>query len=221
MKPKKSKRKQFFIFLMTCLAGFTVFIAYNANRVWFHETESKLTGRALTASDDANQITPIDLDKQTNVRWKTTEVSVYIDPYQPDEYVSAYKSALKLWNSYNIIHFKLVDNPDQARIYLTRESLPDDKENYILLAVTYPRAYTRLNYLSFVDVKFNDTALFKDKHVTKSQPELISISVHELGHAIGLEHDNKVNTVMSTKSNINHDTYIDNFTLSRARKLYK
>lgn len=221
MKPKKSKRKQFFIFLMTCLAGFTVFIAYNANRVWFHEAESKLTGRALTASDDANQITPIDFDKQINARWKTNEVSVYIDPYQPDEYISAYHSALDLWNSYNIIHFKLVDNPEQARIYLTRESLPDDKDNYILLAVTYPRAYTRLNYLSFVDVKFNDTALFKNKHATKSQPELISIAVHELGHAIGLEHDDKVNTVMSTKSNINHDTYIDNFTLSRARKLYK
>ena len=80
MKPKKSKRKQLFIFLMTCLAGFTVFITYNANRVWFHETESKLTGRALTASDDANQITPIDFDKQINARWKTNEVSVYIDP---------------------------------------------------------------------------------------------------------------------------------------------
>ena len=74
MKPKKSKRKQFFIFLMTCLAGFTVFITYNANRVWFHETESKLTGRALTASDDANQITPIDFDKQINARWKTNEL---------------------------------------------------------------------------------------------------------------------------------------------------
>ena len=208
-------------FLTACTLAIGLIFIYNSYRPFFLETESKLTGRPLVASDDANEITIFDFDQPKEMRWKTKDVAVYIDPCQPQEYISAYKSALNLWNSYNIIHFHEVGNVGQARIILGRESRKDDDDDYIVLTMTYPKVYTNRNYLAEAKVKFNDTALMKNKTIIKPQSKLISIAVHELGHAIGLSHDNKKNTALSATSDVNYDTYIDNFTLSRARRLYK
>ena len=218
---KISKLKILISVLTTCAIAVSLVFLYNSNRPFLREAESKLTGRPLVAADDANQLTPFDFDAPKEMRWKSKDIAVYIDANQPQEYISAYKSALNLWNSYNIIHFHEVGNVGQARVILTHETLPDDNDNYILLAVTYPRVYTRLKYLSEAEVKFNDTALMKHKQVIRPHSKLTSIAVHELGHAIGLSHDNKKNTVMSATSDVNHDTYIDDFTLSRVRKLYE
>ncbi|MEX2784532.1 M57 family metalloprotease [Streptococcus sp. H49] len=133
-----------------------------------------------------------DFTYYSGARWAQNSATVYIDTEVPT-LINAYEIAIANWNATGAFTFTIVTNPEEADIIATDYS--DSSSQAAGLAETEINAVT--NQISHVDVKLNTYYLLNDSY-GYTLDRIIHTAEHELGHAIGLAHDDSETSVMQS-----------------------
>ena len=133
-----------------------------------------------------------DYSSYSGVRWPTNSASIYIESSDPT-FRQAYETAIANWNATGVFSFVLVENPNQADILATDYS--DQEMQAAGLAETQTNALT--NQIQSVTVYLNSFYLLNESY-GYSFERIVHTAEHELGHAIGLAHDDTEDSVMQS-----------------------
>lgn len=127
---------------------------------------------------------------QSGARWQTANATVYIDT--ADEVLrTAYQSAIENWNATGAFTFTMVDSKDKADIIATDYADSKTQAAGVAESMTNPLTYRFIH----VDVKLNTYYLFNETY-GYTLDRIIHTAEHELGHAIGLDHEDSETSVM-------------------------
>lgn len=107
--------------------------------------------------------------------------------------VAAYKEAITDWNNTGAFIFTLTDDASTADIVATDYS--DANSQAAGLADSQTNVLT--NRITHVDVKLNRYFLL-NSDFGYTHKRIVNTAEHELGHAIGLDHDDSKTSVMQS-----------------------
>ena len=133
-----------------------------------------------------------DYSSYSGARWSTNGASIYIESSDPT-FRQAYETAIANWNATGVFSFVLVEDPNQADILATDYS--DQETQAAGLAETQTNALT--NQIQSVTVYMNSFYLLNESY-GYSFERIVHTAEHELGHAIGLAHDDTEDSVMQS-----------------------
>lgn len=98
------------------------------------------------------------------------------------------QEALQAWNNTKVIHFKQVTNYRKANIIINSDNYGNTGWAGVTQMPAVPRGYLYGSIISLNDYFLNQV-----------NPEIaLSVAEHELGHAIGLEHNDTEPSVMNS-----------------------
>ncbi|MCH3922250.1 MAG: matrixin family metalloprotease [Limosilactobacillus sp.] len=143
---------------------------------------NKLTGKkvtALTSQKDDTQKT-----SSSDGRWQHANATVYIDLTSP-VLRNAAESAISQWNRTGAFTFNEISDKSKADIVIS--AINDKSDGAAGLTNSSTNAMT--GYLVHADVQLN-AAYLLDPSYGYSQQRIVNTAEHELGHAIGLQHNN-------------------------------
>ena len=126
--------------------------------------------------------------------WSQAQATIYIDTQDPT-FIQAYQEAISNWNASQVFQFVLVDQKEQADILAT-----DMNDGEISAAgLTESQINGLTHTFEKVTVKLN--------HYYLSNPEfgyaydrILHTAEHELGHAMGLDHNEGQSVMQSSGS---------------------
>ena len=133
-----------------------------------------------------------DYSSYSGARWSTNGASIYIESSDPT-FRQAYETAIANWNATGVFSFVLVEDPNQADILATDYS--DQETQAAGLAETQTNALT--NQIQSVTVYLNSFYLLNESY-GYSFERIVHTAEHELGHAIGLAHDDTEDSLMQS-----------------------
>ncbi|MEE0949445.1 MAG: matrixin family metalloprotease [Streptococcus equinus] len=133
-----------------------------------------------------------DFTHYSGARWSSNSANVYIETTD-ETLVSAYEEAINAWNATGAFTFNLVEDESSADIGATEYSYASSKAAG--LAETETNALT--NQITHVDVKLNTYYLLENDY-GYTHNRIVYTAEHELGHAIGLDHDDDEESVMQS-----------------------
>ena len=133
-----------------------------------------------------------DFTHYSGARWSSNSANVYIETTD-ETLVSAYEEAINAWNATGAFTFNLVEDESSADIVATEYS--DVSSKAAGLAETETNALT--NQITHVDVKLNTYYLLENDY-GYTHNRIVYTAEHELGHAIGLDHDDDEESVMQS-----------------------
>lgn len=125
-------------------------------------------------------------------RWQTNSAMVYIASTD-STFVSAYQEAITAWNNTGAFTLNLVSDKESANIILTDQS--DNSSQAAGETKTTTDALT--NRITHADVYLNSYYLLNDAY-GYSQERIVNTAEHELGHAMGLDHNDSQASVMQS-----------------------
>lgn len=134
-------------------------------------------------------------DHVSGVRWNQASATVYIDPNINDTFKQAYQEAIDNWNQTGAFTFTIVDNERQADIVTT------EMNDSNVSAAGEAQSQTNLltNRFMSVNVRLNSYYLLNPRY-GYSYDRIVNTAEHELGHAIGLDHNESLSVMQSAGS---------------------
>ena len=128
----------------------------------------------------------------SGVRWDTASATVYIED---ETFRSAYQEAIRTWNQTGAFTFQIVNDKNQANIVAT------EMNNITVSAAGEAESKTNLLTKRFtnVTVRLNRYYLLNSQY-SYSYERIVNTAEHELGHAIGLEHNEEKSVMQSAGS---------------------
>ena len=138
------------------------------------------------------KLTTDDFTYYSGSRWATNSATIYIETTDTT-LITAYEEAIKNWNATGAFNFEVVSDKSSANIIATDYS--DATSQAAGLAETKTNALT--NKIAHVDVKLN-TYYLTENDYGYSMDRITYTAEHELGHAIGLGHDDTETSVMES-----------------------
>lgn len=145
--------------------------------------------------------------------WASKEATVFINAKHP-EIIAAYKEAITSWNKTGAFYFHLTQDKSKANIiaderYQANVASP--------LGITYSTYYMPNQQYSQANVYLNRFHV-ENKYYQKNGGKLLHTAQHELGHAIGLDHNSAVASVMEPTGG---KTSIQAVDINNVKKLYQ
>ena len=150
---------------------------------------------SANSDDIANSLKDLSTDDFTyysGARWSSNSANVYIETTN-ETLVNAYKEAINTWNATGVFTFNVVSDASSADIIATEYS--DASSKAAGFAETETNALT--NHITHVDVKLN-TYYLTENDYGYTHNRIVYTAEHELGHAIGLDHDDSEESVMQS-----------------------
>lgn len=145
-------------------------------------------------ADEVAHLVTDDYHHHEGVRWASNRVTVYIATDNPT-LTAAYETAIANWNATGAFTFELVASREEAVIIATEYS--DSSSQAAGLAETQYRSLT--NQLTHVDVMLN-TYYLLNPEFGYDFDRIVHTAEHELGHAIGLAHNEEISVMQSMGS---------------------
>ncbi|KXT69101.1 matrixin family metalloprotease [Streptococcus cristatus] len=156
-----------------------------------------LNGQGLTTgfgsySPQTDQMT--DEHTSTGGRWNQASASVYIDT-QNETFRTAYLEAIQSWNQTGAFTFNIIDDKDSADIIATEmndgnvSAAGEAESQTNLLTQRFTKVTVRLNAYYLLNNRYG-----------YSQERIVNTAEHELGHAIGLDHNEEDSVMQSAGS---------------------
>lgn len=130
----------------------------------------------------------------TGARWNQASATVYLAT--SDETLRrAYQEAIQSWNETGAFHFELVGDESQANIIAT------EMNDSNVSAAGEAESQTNLltNRFTTVTVRLNSHYLLNPRY-GYSFERIVNTAEHELGHAIGLDHNEEESVMQSAGS---------------------
>ena len=134
------------------------------------------------------------------------------DNTKDERVVYAYEEAIRAWNDTGAFTFNIVPDKSLAGIVLTEYSDAQSKAAGVAEAET--DALT--NEIKYVKVKLN-TYYLTENNYGYSYYRIVYTAEHELGHAIGLDHDDSQQSVMQSSGSYYGIQPVD---IENVKKLY-
>ncbi|MDQ0221912.1 M57 family metalloprotease [Streptococcus moroccensis] len=145
-----------------------------------------------TISQDLSHLTTDVVQTTEGARWETAQATVYIASTDPTFY-EAYQQAIANWNATGSFTFIIVDSSEEADIIAT--DYADSETPAAGLAETTVNPVTKR--LVTATVKLNSHYLL-DPQYGYEMGRIVHTAEHELGHAIGLGHEDSQTSVMAS-----------------------
>ncbi|HEM5030656.1 TPA: matrixin family metalloprotease [Streptococcus suis] len=139
-----------------------------------------------------SEVTTDTVNTADHGRWESNTATVYIETQNPT-FVAAYETAIANWNATGAFTFVMTSDPNQADIIATEMNDGNTQ------AAGEANSTTNLltNYYSSVTVRLNSFYLLNDQY-GYDMDRIIHTAEHELGHAIGLDHEDSQTSVMES-----------------------
>lgn len=150
------------------------------------------TGLTTNLDEQTTQVT--DEHVTSGARWEQAEATVYIDT-DDKTFRSAYQEAIDAWNRTGAFTFTLVDDKEKADIIATEMSsnkgtaAGEAESQTNLLTKRFTNVTVRLNSYYLLNNRYGYT-----------YERIVNTAEHELGHAIGLEHNEEESVMQSAGS---------------------
>lgn len=150
------------------------------------------TGFQTSEGIQPHQLT--DEHKGTGARWEKASATVYIDTTN-ENLRSAYQEAINSWNQTGAFTFQVINDKEEADIVAM------EMNDGSVSAAGEAESKTNLltNRLSHVTVRLNSYYLL-DRRYGYSHERIVNTAAHELGHAIGLDHNEEESVMQSAGS---------------------
>ena len=164
-------------------------VIFDNAKTYFSSNQETMLG---DVSEGLESLQTDDYSSYSGARWSTNGASIYIESSDPT-FRQAYETAIANWNATGVFSFVLVEDPNQADILATDYS--DQETQAAGLAETQTNALT--NQIQSVTVYMNSFYLLNESY-GYSFERIVHTAEHELGHAIGLAHDDTEDSVMQS-----------------------
>ena len=132
----------------------------------------------------------------TSWRWKKPTASVYIDLNDNQELISATNDAIKEWNDTKAFTFTKAKSKKNAKIVI--EQIYSPNTNYAGYTTFHYYVKTGIMYSALTRLNIYYLQNFSPYNYTYQR--ILNTVEHELGHAIGLKHNNGVSVMYPTGS---------------------
>lgn len=157
-------------------------------------------------------------DKKESYRWEKTNISIYIDS-DNEQLQNTVKQAFSVYqNTFgNLFKFRYITNPKKADITVKfTEVLEDHSGNTEYHYKLYSNGMKRMYKATITIAKKNfDNDLYYNNN------ELINITMHEIGHALGIgNHSDSPNDIMFPKNNY-RKTDLSKKDINTIKRIYK
>jgi len=151
-------------------------------------------GLGQNVKDSTKQLSDNHVHQASGVRWDTASATVYIDTHD-ETFRSAYQEAIRAWNQTGAFTFQIVNDKNQANIVAT------EMNDGTVSAAGEAESQTNLLTKRFtnVTVRLNRYYLLNSQY-GYSYERIVNTAEHELGHAIGLEHNEEKSVMQSSGS---------------------
>ena len=151
-------------------------------------------GLGQNVKDLTKQLSDNHVHQTSGARWDTASATIYIDT-QDETFRSAYQEAIRTWNQTGAFTFQIVNDKNQANIVAT------EMNSSTVSAAGEAESQTNLLTKRFtnVTVRLNRYYLLNSQY-GYSYERIVNTAEHELGHAIGLEHNEEKSVMQSSGS---------------------
>ena len=150
------------------------------------------TGLQTSEEMQSHQLT--DEHATTGARWDQPSATIYIDTNN-ETFRSAYKEAIDSWNQTGAFTFQIINDKDKADIVATEmndgnvSAAGEAESQTNLLTKRFTHVTVRLNSYYLLDSRY-----------AYSHERIVNTAAHELGHAIGLDHNEEESVMQSAGS---------------------